>query len=482
MRIDQIELTGSLSISASLATNPLVVNNNYLFVSNTGNVGIGSKTPTSKLVVTGSVAVRGELRATTMSGSFTGSIKLSTIPLGTSETNIVLVNGGGNLVYRDNLSLTGAQGNQGAQGATGANAGITTYTNPADNRVLTSVSSTEINAESNLTFDGSILDVNTTAAFKLPVGTTEERPTLASNGMIRLNTTLGGLEVYDSDWYLIFYTRLVIDYLIIAGGGGGASTGGGGGGAGGYRTTVGTSGGNSSSESKVTLTRGVQYVITVGAGAPQNSGIVDNGFSGSNSSISGSGLTSIISIGGGGGSRSTGINGGSGGGGSGGFSGGTATISQGFNGGAGTASLPIGGGGGGASAIGVNATSNSGGNGGNGLGNEITGISVTRAGGGGGGNHMNSTVGSGGTGGGGTASPFGSANARGGAGTINTGSGGGGGSGQTGVSFGFGGAGGTGVVIIRAPFVATNTTGSPTITSFGGFYVYQFNGTGTITF
>lgn len=126
MRIDQIELTGSLAISASLATNPLVVNNNYLFVSNTGNVGIGTKTPTSKLVVTGSVAVRGGFRATTLSGSFTGSIKLPTIPLGTSETNIVLVNGGGGLVYRNNLSLTGAQGAQGNQGIQGTNGTVGT--------------------------------------------------------------------------------------------------------------------------------------------------------------------------------------------------------------------------------------------------------------------------------------------------------------------------------------------------------------------
>jgi hypothetical protein len=121
MRIDQIELSGSLSISSSLATDPLRVNNNYLFVSKTGNVGIGTKTPTSKLVVTGSVAVRGGLRATTLSGSFTGSIKLPNIPLGTSETNIVLVNGGGGLVYRNNLSLTGAQGFQGRQGPQGTN-------------------------------------------------------------------------------------------------------------------------------------------------------------------------------------------------------------------------------------------------------------------------------------------------------------------------------------------------------------------------
>ena len=50
---------------------------------------------------------------------------------------------------------TGAQGTTGAQGATGASAGITSYTNASDNRVLTSVSSTTINAEANLTFDGS---------------------------------------------------------------------------------------------------------------------------------------------------------------------------------------------------------------------------------------------------------------------------------------------------------------------------------------
>lgn len=120
MRIDRINLSGSLSISSSLAVTPLRVNDNYLFVSNTGNVGIGTNNPTSKLVVTGSIAVQGQLKATTLSGSFTGSIKLPTIPLGTSETNIVLVDGSGGLVYRNNLSLTGAQGAQGAQGLNGS--------------------------------------------------------------------------------------------------------------------------------------------------------------------------------------------------------------------------------------------------------------------------------------------------------------------------------------------------------------------------
>ncbi len=63
---------------------------------------------------------------------------------------------------------TGTQGVQGIQGIQGPNAGITSYTNAADNRVLTSVSSTTINAEANLTFDGSTLAVaGTTTVTKL---------------------------------------------------------------------------------------------------------------------------------------------------------------------------------------------------------------------------------------------------------------------------------------------------------------------------
>jgi hypothetical protein len=74
-----------------------------------------------------------------------------------SSTGYAVVAKGGHLV-----SATGFQGAQGAQGAQGSNAGITSYTNPSDNRVITSVSSTTINAESNLTFDGSVLTVTGT--------------------------------------------------------------------------------------------------------------------------------------------------------------------------------------------------------------------------------------------------------------------------------------------------------------------------------
>jgi hypothetical protein len=45
-----------------------------------------------------------------------------------------------------------------------------------------------------------------------------------------------------------------------------------------------------------------------------------------------------------------------------------------------------------------------------------------------------------------------------------------------------GGNGGSGVVIIRSPQAAASTTGSPTVTTVGSDTVYQFNGTGSITF
>jgi hypothetical protein len=48
-----------------------------------------------------------------------------------------------------------------------------------------------------------------------------------------------------------------------------------------------------------------------------------------------------------------------------------------------------------------------------------------------------------------------------------------------------GGAGGKGVVIIRYPdtnSAATATTGSPTVTVTGGYRIYKFTDTGSITF
>jgi hypothetical protein len=264
-----------------------------------------------------------------------------------------------------------------------------------------------------------------------------------------------------------------IDFLVIAGGGSGGSGRGGGGGAGGYRTSTQTVNGNT------------VITVTVGDGGASVTNVVGN--NGSDSSISGSGLTTITANGGGGGgtdgSPQAGNNGGSGGGsvsGSGG-SGNTPSTSpsQGNNGGSGSNTAPNygAGGGGGASATGGNGTSTTGGAGGNGSASSITGSSVTRAGGGGGATYQGGTAGAGGTGGGGGAT----ANASGTAGTANTGGGGGGGSYNT--SAFSSGAGGKGVVILSVPTAnySATSTGSPTVTTSGSNTILQFNGSGSYT-
>jgi hypothetical protein len=274
-----------------------------------------------------------------------------------------------------------------------------------------------------------------------------------------------------------------VDFLTIAGGGGGGTGGGrngvGGGGAGGYRNSHGTSGANSPAETNLTLTPFEVYTVTVGAGGSVST-------NGTDSSISGTGITTITSTGGGNGSGGTSqpvaSSGGSGGGGSGSneTGGGAGTANQGSDGGnGGNGSSRGGGGGGGASAVGTNpGASSAGGAGGNGLASTITGSSVTRAGGGGGSYSGGPAAagGSGGTGGGGdgggnSGSPTVST-----VGTANTGSGGGG-------DRSGGKAGGKGVVILRIPTAnySGTTTGSPTVSIDGTDTILVYNDSGSYT-
>jgi hypothetical protein len=273
-----------------------------------------------------------------------------------------------------------------------------------------------------------------------------------------------------------------VDFLVVAGGGAGGRGYGGGGGAGGYRTST------------QSVLPGTVITVTVGDGgsAPPTGNTPLQSASGSDSSISGSGLTTITSAGGGGGgfASSSGRDGGSGGGAGDGVPGGSGNTpstspSQGNNGGAGNGSVPYygSGGGGGASAVGVAGTSTVGGNGGAGTASSITGSSVTRAGGGGGGTYSGGTVGSGGTGGGGNAGTSGGGNGT--AGTANTGGGGGGASVNSPPDYFTytGGAGGKGVVILSVPTTnySSTTTGSPTVTTSGANTIMQFNGSGSYT-
>jgi hypothetical protein len=270
-----------------------------------------------------------------------------------------------------------------------------------------------------------------------------------------------------------------VDFLVIAGGGGGGhcatNRGGGGGGAGGYRNSYNNeqSGGGGSSESSLTFNPGTVYTITVGAGGSS----VTNGV---NSSLSGTGLTTITSTGGGyGGVASDSANSGGSGGGRGNNAGslaGSGTANQGFAGGATNIDNNppfIGTGGGGAGAIGGNASISPSvaGAGGVGLASLITGSSVNR-GGGGGGAGTPSTSGGTASFGGGAGNGSGTATA----GTDNTGGGGGAG-------LSVGASGGSGVVILRMPTAnySSTTTGSPTVSTDGTDTILIYNASGSYT-
>ena len=311
-------------------------------------------------------------------------------------------------------------------------------------------------------------------ALQIPTGTTAQRPTSPTNGMIRKNTTTGFVEYWDpatSSWisigefsafggtttdvggfrYHTFTTSGLfqvtsgtksIDYLVVAGGGGGGISvetnpfgdGAGGGGAGGLLFG--------------TITANVgPYAVTVGA-----AGTISN--RGGNSTFG-----AFTAIGGGGGGDdtnntnfATAESGGSGGGAAtecGGTAiGGAGTTGQGFAGGGSDNSCSIrngGGGGGRTAAGGAGNLVNTSGGGAGGAGYTWLNGSVYAGGGGGGcGGNNNNGRGAGGTGGGGAGAFISTAAT---AGTANTGGGGGGSS--AGGAPGQSGIGGSGIVIIR---------------------------------
>jgi hypothetical protein len=273
------------------------------------------------------------------------------------------------------------------------------------------------------------------------------------------------------------------EVLVVAGGGAGGVNAGAGGGAGGLYYN-----------GSLSLNRSIVYTLSVGNGG--------SGASGANSTVSGSGFTTITALGGGKGTDSggNGVSGGSGGGGAAAGTGGSATQPSSASGGFGFAGGNgngqdgydrAGAGGGGAGGVGQNAVSSSqGGAGGAGLSYSITGTSIGYAGGGGGSPHLGSpgagTQG-GGTGGIGSVTAggvVGNGSTVGNPGTPNTGGGGGAGGGG-GLA---GGAGGSGVIVIAYPdtFPAITTiSGGLTYDqpSRSGYRVYRFTaGSGTITF
>lgn len=299
---------------------------------------------------------------------------------------------------------------------------------------------------------------------------------------IRKNSTSGQVVAVTTTTIVADYNSFTAEYLIVAGGGGSGANGGGGGGAGGLLT------GN------ISIVQGTTYPFVIGAGG---------GYFSQGSDSTGFGLTAI---GGGRGANRDGPGaeatvGGSGGGGSAASgpgsqeSGRAGTPGQGYSGGNGVRSIQSGGGGGGAGGPGGNWNGTTGGNGGNGFLSNISGTPAGYAGGGAGSGldygpwdgRSGDVHYAGGIwyGGGGWQTKWTLGQRDGG---VNTGGGGGGlgdgGSNPAGQGDSGGGSGGSGIVIIRWPDTfpaAASFTANCQATTTGGFRIYKFTGSGSIT-
>ena len=330
-------------------------------------------------------------------------------------------------------------------------------------------------------------------AWLMPTGGNTARPSFAANGHIRFNTDYQNPEWFNgatSTWYPFSAnvtaappapSSYSVGYLVVAGGGSGGSQGGGGGGAGGLLTGT------------ATFNASTVYTVTVGAGGAASVGTYLIGNNGTNSVLSGTGLTTQTAVGGGGGGAFTTQNPTAGGSGGGAFGGGPGTTNYGAAGTSGQGNAggninpgpPYGGsgaGGGGAGGIGGSGNENQGGGGGVGSASSITGSSTYYAGGGGGGTDGGATN-SGGLGGGGNGQPYTDSSANGVAGTANTGGGGGGTRNGSGSGSCASGAGGSGVVILSIPTTnySGTTTGSPSVSTSGSNTILTFTASGSYT-
>ena len=105
------------------------------------NVGIGTATPTAHLAVSGNLHVSASSNPVKIQGLSSAQTTTGSFLALDSNNNLILTSSG--TVVTEYVS-----------------ASILTYTNPADNRILTSVNATSVNGEANLTFDGTVLSVS----------------------------------------------------------------------------------------------------------------------------------------------------------------------------------------------------------------------------------------------------------------------------------------------------------------------------------
>ena len=115
---------------------------------------------------------------------FTGSVG----PSGgyTGSQGIQGFTGSNGFTGSQGAGFTGSQGTTGFTGSAGTSGAVTTFTNGADNRVVTATGSEGITGETNLTYDGTTLNL-TDGTLQRPVirdyGETSSTPTISSNAL-----------------------------------------------------------------------------------------------------------------------------------------------------------------------------------------------------------------------------------------------------------------------------------------------------------
>ena len=136
-----LDLSGTLNVSGAINANELninIVNREVINLSATGSTKFGD-TIDDTHTFTGSILLSGAANPLQIQGLQTGTGLSSGHYLGVDSNN--------------NIVLTSSDGGPGGGGL------IDEYTNPGDNRIITSIDASGINAEENLLFDGSTLTV-----------------------------------------------------------------------------------------------------------------------------------------------------------------------------------------------------------------------------------------------------------------------------------------------------------------------------------
>jgi hypothetical protein len=143
-------LSGVSSISA---TTPIAVNQSTGAVTvSTGTIPVSSGgTGTTTLTDGGVLLGSGTGAVTAMSALSKGQIIVGD---GSTDPQALSVGSNGTVLKANSSETLGVEWAADSAGA------VTSYTNAADNRVITSVDSSTINGEANLTFDGSVLAVS----------------------------------------------------------------------------------------------------------------------------------------------------------------------------------------------------------------------------------------------------------------------------------------------------------------------------------